>query len=222
LYGKAVIQVAVGEKMKSPLTIFLIFPFVGCVNANDLLEVKRSSLYAESQLNQLPEEMAKIVFALNFSDGKGIFDGGVNVVEINGVRILYREKSNEIYILNGNNRFIRVDSNLVIVYKNHIESPSIGTEQVEIAEQYINYYGNKYAFQDHGYDGIDVQYEIMNTNSVVHSIKKEKCMEHIPLALNVTCCKIGMDKYVGFIYSNENGWEERNTLRLNEKCQSLK
>jgi hypothetical protein len=157
-------------------------------------------------------------FALNFSDGSGIFDGKINIVTINGLRILYNDKSNGIYIANKNNRFVRIENDVVTIYKNITESPSIGTEQIEATEQYINYYGDKYGFHDYGYDGHDVVYEIYNPENATSNIRGKECKT---LTAKVACCKNGKSKYTGFVYSNNTGWAESDSHILEEKCQAI-
>ncbi|MDR2128100.1 MAG: hypothetical protein LBP52_03410 [Burkholderiaceae bacterium] len=194
------------------------------------LKIEQANIFDETpSLKTLNAQERKFAAAMLATEDKtGLFDGTLNAVEINGFRILYHEKGNEIRIA-WNGKFITVAPESLVVHRGDNEIAALndtgGTQWVHVTDRSISYSGKDVVYHDHGYDGVDLQYSETGASDPVFSITNQDCANAraLPELPDVVCCQINDSEYRMFSYAHEAGWQDKGkpNLRSLQNCQNL-
>jgi hypothetical protein len=207
-----------------------ILALIGCSRdaPPDALKIEQANIFNETpSLKTLNAQERKFTAAMLATEEKNsLFDGKLNAVEINGFRILYHEKGNEIRIA-WNGKFITVAPKSLVVHRgdNEIAAPQSvgGTEWVYVTDRSISYSGKDVVYHDHGYDGADLQFSATGASDPVFSIADKDCANAraLPELPDVVCCQINDSEYRMFSYAHDAGWQDRGKPKILQTCQKL-
>jgi hypothetical protein len=194
------------------------------------LKIEHANIFDETpSLKALNAQERKFTAAMMATEEKNsLFDGKLNAVEINGFRILYHEKGNEIRIA-WNGKFITVAPESVVVHRgdNEIAAPYGvgGTEWVYVTDHSISYSGKDVVYHDHGYDGADLQYSATGASDPVFYLSNQDCANAraLPELPSVVCCQINDSEYRMLSYAHDAGWQYKGKPNPHalQNCQKL-
>lgn len=199
------------------VSFIIILTCSGCSSV--FLKIKNTTIENETRISEIPINERVILTKLNSNpDGGGIFNSAKSAT-INGYTILFSEQEDSIFIIKNKKVISEISEGgeTILIFKNLFEAPSIGTERVIISKKYISYSGEKYTFEDFGFDGIDVQYEFSNAGNPQSFINGKKCEKTI--VAGVACCTDNNGNLQGYRFTPTNGWEISKNPRTMENCQ---
>ena len=198
--------------MKHILNLLLILTMTGC--STFPVFVKDTKIEDETRLKELDAAKLDEIIRFNQLNGNDIFSSA-RVVTINGYKILYNTNADEILIVKDETPVASVSDSgeNITVYKDIPYAPSPGSARAIVSDNFIKYSGDKYTFEDFGFNGVNVAYENSNLDEAKSYVPTKTCRT---LTARVACCKDEKGRFTDiYRFSPQTGW------KLSEKsdCQ---
>ena len=190
--------------VKHILNLLLVLMMTGC--ASYPVFVRETKIEDETRLKELDEAKLDEIIHLNRSKRNDIFISA-RAITVNGYKILYNENADQILIVKNDVVVAGVsdEGENVTVYKDIPYAPSYGSARAIISDNFIKYSGDKYTFEDFGFNGVNVAYENSNLDQAKSFVPGKTCKT---LTARVACCKNEKGKFTDiYRFNPQNGWK---------------